>query len=84
MVANLKLDNIPMRRKSFVEKTGSFNISTEDGSDTLSPTDLQNKKQLHLAALQTQHTSYKNSVFFLNTSQKITILRKTNTLPDKL
>lgn len=35
---NLKLDNIPMSRKSFAEKNGSFNISTEDKSVTLSPT----------------------------------------------
>lgn len=67
MIANLKLDSIPIRRKSFVEKKGSFNISTEDGSDTLSlsPADSQNKKQLclaALAALQTNHTSHKNSV----------------------
>jgi hypothetical protein len=48
-----------MRRNSFAEKKGSFNISQEDGSETLPPTDLQNKKKKKTMF---NNTSYKNSM----------------------
>jgi hypothetical protein len=49
-----------MRRNSFAEKKGSFNISQEDGSETLPPTDLQNKKERKKTMF--NNTSYKNSM----------------------
>jgi hypothetical protein len=51
--------SIPIRRNSFAEKKGSFNISQEDGSETLPPTDLQNKKKKKTMF---NNTSYKNSM----------------------
>jgi hypothetical protein len=53
-----------MRRNSFAEKKGSFNISQEDGSETLPPTDLQNKKERKKTMF--NNTSYKNSMFSQN------------------